>query len=141
LTSDWGEGEVFVEDEIGMGAPAAMGDATWRSNFHGVSEWSTVGGGGDFIPSASASQFIGEFDQIDPLENLQVFSGPLLAEDVRGWLASPEENFGWILVGRENAIRTARRFNSSETLSGQAPRLVINGEMPSEGIANGLSLR
>lgn len=117
VTTEWGEGSSIASD--GLGAPATLGDATWAFSHlvpaRGTSTpWSTPGG--DFEAAASGGQ------TIDGLES-HASSGPGLVQDVQLWLDSPEEDFGWILLGDENAQRTAARFDSRE--GGTPPSLLI----------------
>lgn len=37
-----------------------------------------------------------------------------LVRDVEGWMANPDENFGWILIADESRPKTAIRFASRE---------------------------
>jgi hypothetical protein len=115
LTADWGEGEVDTGDPGGQGLDANEGDATWNSNFHDISTWAAPGG--DFITTPSVSIDIGT-------EGAVVFSDPGMAEDVRGWVAQPETNFGWVLIGEESGAFNARRFFSSEA-PGSATRPML----------------
>jgi hypothetical protein len=117
LLNDWGEGTTDSGEPGGLGTDAQPGDATWASNFHGTSAWGTAGG--DLATTPSAVQTSGSSD--DEI----VFSDPAMAEDVRGWLAEPSANFGWIVLGDENDVFTARRFVSSEGSPGSRPTLRI----------------
>ncbi|BBO31120.1 DNRLRE domain-containing protein [Lacipirellula parvula] len=114
LTKDWGEGTTLQQmpptDNVGgqgQGAVAGNGDATWNSNFHGTSLWTTPGG--DFA-SPSASQLI------DALTNVaKTWTSAAMITDVQSWLTNPSGNFGWMLVNQsEAASSTARTFYSSE---------------------------
>lgn len=105
LTADWGEG-ASVSDG-GAGAASEPGDATWIHRFYPDSLWTSPGG--DFDPVSSASVEIGD------LGDYQI-SSPALAEDVQSWLQNPSANFGWILVGAENASSTVKRIDSRENI-------------------------
>jgi hypothetical protein len=39
---------------------------------------------------------------------------PEMVADVQAWVSNPETNFGWMLIGNDNLIFTARRFGSRE---------------------------
>ena len=45
---------LFLEE--GMGAPSAVGDATWKHTFFNTANWATLGG--DFNPVASGIQSV-----------------------------------------------------------------------------------
>jgi hypothetical protein len=114
LAKDWGEGTTLQQspptDNVGgqgQGAVAGNGDATWNSNFHGVSSWTAPGG--DFAaPSASLL--------VDTLTNVtKTWTSATMLSDVEAWLANPSGNFGWMIVNQsESAASTARTFYSSE---------------------------
>jgi hypothetical protein len=103
VLADWGEGASASGG--GSGAPAEPGDATWLHTFFDSEFW--VHGGGQFAGVASAAQeVLGS--------GFYAWSGRHLAQDVRLWLAAPERNFGWILIGDETAPQTAKGFASRE---------------------------
>jgi PEP-CTERM motif len=111
LLAPWGEGP-SNGGTVGSGAPAQVGDATWRWSNFGVTEWAQRGG--DFVAQSSASTLVG------PAPAAYTWSStPGLVSDVQGWLDQPAANFGWILIGAEPAEgRTAKRFDS---LQGSGP--------------------
>jgi hypothetical protein len=37
-----------------------------------------------------------------------------MAADIQAWLDNPSSNFGWVLLGKEGAEATAKRFDSRE---------------------------
>jgi hypothetical protein len=119
VLSDWGEGAVSDPDFSagGTGGPAEVGDATWLSNFHTLSLWTTAGG--DFSETASGIGPAG-------LENtVASFTGETMAADVENWIADGSQNFGWILISTiEGTLQRAKRFASSEEGSGR-PRIVL----------------
>jgi hypothetical protein len=115
MTSDWGEGETDSGTPGGQGTVAAEGDATWRSNFHNQSSWTSPGG--DFTATPSADEDL-------EVDGNARFSSAGLADDVNLWLEQPETNFGWILIGDEDEIKSARRFFSSEA-PGQSTRPLL----------------
>jgi hypothetical protein len=100
----WGEGSSVSTG--GAGAPSAPGDATWIHRFYPDSLWTTPGG--DFDPASHASTTIG------PLGPYH-WNGEPLTQDVVEWLASPAENFGWLVRGNEGAASTVRLFDSRES--------------------------
>jgi hypothetical protein len=49
-----------------------------------------------------------------------------LVADVQAWVNGTAPNFGWILLGNETPIATAKRFDSSENSNTSfRPRLVV----------------
>lgn len=112
---DWGEGTSTGTG--GGGAQATAGDATWLHAFRPDSAWSNAGG--DFATMVSGSQSVGDVGSY-------AWTGPQLTADVQTWLDDPARNFGWILVGEETAVTTARRFDSREnTEAANRPALRI----------------
>ncbi len=114
LLADWGEGTSQASGEEGQGAPATPNDATWRHRFYDTVVWSAPGG--DFSPSASASQPVGDV-------GFYTWSSPQMAADVQLWLDNPGTNFGWLVLGDESEIATTKRFDTRE--SNNPPVLTI----------------
>ncbi len=110
LLSDWGEGTTNDRGGEGSGAPSTPGSATWIHTFFSGSTWSNVGG--DSSVTLSASQSVASNGSYS-------WSSTQMASDVQDWLDNPSNNFGWLLLGDETVIRTAKRFNSRE--NGIAP--------------------
>lgn len=111
-TADWGEGASDAGNRGGQGTAAAVGDATWSFSFYSPTSTERISWtnpGGDFLPSASASAMV---DQ----QGRHYTWGPSagIIADVEHWLAFPDENYGWILLGNEADEQTARRFDSRE---------------------------
>ena len=44
-----------------------------------------------------------------------------MISDVQQWLDNPAANFGWIMLGNENAGQTAKRFGGQSTTSPETP--------------------
>ena len=40
-----------------------------------------------------------------------------MVADVQSWLDNPASNFGWLVLGDETAIATAKRFDTRESAS------------------------
>lgn len=117
VNADWGEGGSVALGSGGGGAPAQEADATWRHRFYDATFWATPGG--DFNDSDSGTIGVNaEGEYIFPTSDK-------LVGDVRHWIASPAENFGWVLLGDETAPATAKRFGSREDAL-NPPRLVID---------------
>ena len=94
--------------EEGDGAPATPNDATWRHRFFDTIFWTTQGG--DFSATVSASQSVGGVGQY-------TWSSAQMVADVQSWLDNPASNFGWLVLGDESAIATAKRFDTRESAS------------------------
>ncbi len=128
VTGAWGEGTSDAGSPGGTGAPATAGDATWRERIFGTTSWANEGG--DFIASASATtnvlSLLGPYD----------FTG--LEADVNAWVSGSEVNNGWILIGEEDAPRTAMRFESRENFTPTAvPSLSVTFTAPATGGGGG----
>ena len=49
-----------------------------------------------------------------------------MAADVQSWITSPGTNFGWILLGSESQLNSARRFDTHEhAIEDNRPALTI----------------
>jgi hypothetical protein len=106
LLADWGEGTSHAPLEEGDGAPATTNDATWRHRFFDTIFWPTQGG--DFSGTLSASQSVGAIGEY-------VWSSAPMVTDVQSWLDNPANNFGWLVLGDESGIATAKRFDTRES--------------------------
>lgn len=119
LTSDWGEEASDAGLPGGQGADAEAGDATWTYSFYDTDEWENQGG--DFASAESAVFNVGTSQG-----TYTVSSTDALVADVQTWHDDPGSNFGWILIGDESQMHTARRFSSRENAtSDQRPQLTI----------------
>ena len=108
LLTDWGEGTSVAPGEEGEGAPATTNDATWRHRFFDTIFWTTEGG--DFSVTVSASQSVGPV-------GVYTWSSSQMRADVQSWLDDPVSNFGWLVLGDESEIATAKRFDTRESAS------------------------
>ena len=114
LLADWGEGTSHAPSGEGDGAPATPDDATWRHRFFDTIFWTNEGG--DFSATVSASQSVGGVGQY-------TWSSAQMIADVQSWLDDPGSNFGWLVLGDESTIATAKRFDTRESAS--PPALTI----------------
>lgn len=124
LLESWGEGASNAGSS-GNGAPAQAADATWIHRFHPGTPWSMPGG--LFEAQASASELVGAPNQRYAWTGQVPPQGgptPRLVQDVQGWVDAPSTNHGWILIGAEDGLQNAKRFNSRENAVEQ-PRLVV----------------
>ncbi len=108
LLADWGEGTSHAPMGEGDGAPATPDDATWRHRFFDSVFWTTQGG--DFSATVSASQSVGSIGQY-------TWNSAQMVADVQSWVDNPASNFGWLVLGDESAIATAKRFDTRESAS------------------------
>jgi hypothetical protein len=108
LLADWGEGTSHAPMGEGDGAPATPNDATWRHRFFDSVFWTTQGG--DFLATISASQSVGGIGQY-------TWNSAQMVADVQSWLDNPAGNFGWLVLGDETGIATAKRFDTRESAS------------------------
>ena len=114
LLADWGEGTSHAPMGEGDGAPATPNDATWRHRFFDGVFWTTQGG--DFSSTVSASQSVGGIGQY-------TWNSAQMVADVQSWVNNSASNFGWLVLGDETAIATAKRFDTRESAS--PPMLTI----------------
>ena len=123
----WGEGTNNATSNPGQGTPATPGGATWLHRFFPDVPWAAPGGeaGTDYSIAESAFQLIESPD----LSPYRFESTPELVADVQDWVRQPESNFGWMLIGDEDVIFTARRFNSREDPNAQ-PALEVSFVVP-----------
>jgi hypothetical protein len=104
LLADWGEGASYASG--GGGDVAAAGDATWIHSFYDDGFW--VRPGAHFVARASASREVAA-------SAFHTWEGTRrMVADVRLWLAAPQRNFGWILIGDETTPQNVKRFASRE---------------------------
>lgn len=125
LSKDWGEGTQDAPDPEGRGTTPVEGDATWVSNFHNISLWTSPGG--DFVAGPTASTSVGAMGMT------ATWSGAQLAADIQQWVDGGADNFGWVLIGDEVTTQSAKAFHSSESTTataGQRPRLTVIYEPP-----------
>ncbi len=118
VNGDWGEGLSNAASQEGTGAAAQTGDATWLHSFFSASTWTTPGG--DFDALASA---------VTPVDRVGFYtwSSPGLSQDVQDWIIQPDTNFGWLLLGDESEVPTAKRFDSRENPNVSfRPTLTVN---------------
>jgi hypothetical protein len=114
LLADWGEGTSHAPGGEGGGAPATLGDATWRHRFYDTIFWTTQGG--DFSGTVSASQAVGPI-------GVYTWSSTQMLADVQSWVDNPASNFGWLVLGDESTTAMAKRFDTRE--SANPPVLTI----------------
>jgi hypothetical protein len=105
LTADWGEGTSDAGDPGGIGIGATTGDATWVYRFFNTTTWTTPGG--DFVAGASATTDVTTLGSY-------TWKSAQMNTDVQAWLDTPANNFGWIVIGVESTLGTAKRFDSRE---------------------------
>lgn len=118
VLADWGEGASDAGANEGSGIQAASGDATWVHTFYNTSFWTNVGG--DFSATVSATQ------SVAGVGFYTWGSTPEMVADVQSWLNSPSTNFGWVVVGNEIEVHTAKRFDSrNHTTANNRPALTI----------------
>ncbi|MCB0852290.1 MAG: T9SS type A sorting domain-containing protein [Bacteroidetes bacterium] len=118
LLKDWGEGTSVAPMGGSQGTAATTDDATWLYTFYDTAQWDAAGG--DFVSAASAVTVVGS------AQTGYVWSGTGLVADVNFWLANPDSNFGWILIGKEDVSGTAKKFYSKDSEEiGQHPKLSI----------------
>lgn len=122
VLADWGEGSSNAGGQEGNGTSSATDDATWIHTFFDQQTWASAGG--DFDASASATQTVSG-------NGAYTWQSDGLIADVQRWIAEPDSNFGWLLLGDESAQRTAKRFDSREhPTAANRPQLTIEFDVP-----------
>jgi hypothetical protein len=125
VTRSWNEGNnpLTNPSNIGLGAPAQAGDATWSHAVYNTTAWTTAGG--DYSGTVSATASVGIAG------TFVTFTSAQMLADINAWRTTPANNFGWILIGDETQQQNARRYISSESPTGMRPRLTITYTAPS----------
>jgi hypothetical protein len=126
VTQGWGEGTSNASGQEGAGTSATVGDATWLHALYDTDLWQTPGG--SFEPAVSAMTSVN-------LQGAYLWgSTPKMVSDIQSWLELPSQNYGWILVGNESSLPTAKRFRSRHYPDAAfRPMLIITyveGELP-----------
>lgn len=101
--ASWVEGATDAPGEEGTGWPTEFDDVTWAHRLYDTLLWANPGG--DFEPASSATTLVGGIDHY-------LWGGDGVAADVAAWAADPAANFGWAILGDEEFILTAKRFDS-----------------------------
>jgi hypothetical protein len=123
LTSDWGEGTSDAAGAEGGGAASTPTDATWIHTSFSSSLWTTPGG--DFVVGAS------ETKSVSGIGFYTFGSTTQMVADVQDWLDNPANNFGWIIIGNESMLSTAKRFDTKENaIAANRPKLTVNFDVP-----------
>lgn len=119
---DWGEGSSVAPGQEGTGTTATDQDATWLHKMFPSSMWSSPGG--DFSATASATVEVGS-------NGRYTWSSTGLVNDVESWLANPGSNFGWVIIGDEQTVGSAKRFDTREnSVAANRPNLIIDYDVP-----------
>ena len=109
ILSKWGEGSSDAAANEGGGAPSQPGDATWIHTLFDTDFWNTAGGDFFATPSASTSVNAIGFYSFGPTVQT--------AANVQLWLDDPDTSFGWILIGDEVTLGSAKRFDTRENIT------------------------
>jgi len=116
LLSNWGEGT--SNSAGGGGAASTPNDATWIHTFFNTSFWTNPGG--DFVTTPSTTI------QVAGLGQYTFLSTPGMVADAQFWLDNPARNFGWVVIGNETVVATAKRFDTKENPTAtQRPMLTV----------------
>lgn len=118
VNASWSEGSSDPSGNEGTGTVAVAGDSTWLHRTYSGTTWTAAGG--DFAASPSGTRNYGA-----SLGELTFASSAGLVADVQSWIATPANNFGWMLRGEETLTFTARRLYSDEDPGATGPRLTV----------------
>jgi spore coat protein A len=107
VLSEWGEGSSDTgNSQAGRGEAPSIGDATWDHTFYSDQFWTVPGG--DYVSTASATR------SVNGPGSYTWGSTSGLVADVQAWINDPAQNHGWILIGDESQIETAKQFGTRE---------------------------
>ncbi|MEI6475564.1 MAG: DNRLRE domain-containing protein, partial [Planctomycetota bacterium] len=139
MLAPWGEGTSFAFG--GGGTSPEVNDATWKYNVWPTSTWAVPGG--VFVPTASATK------SVNAVGSYTWATVPALVSDVQLWLDNPAVNYGWVMVGNEATLETAKRFESRESADAtRHPAITVvytlasapPGDLNGDGKINGADL-
>ncbi|MEC9374087.1 MAG: DNRLRE domain-containing protein [Planctomycetota bacterium] len=116
VTTDWNEGPTDPGGQEGTGDFPEEGDVTWLHTFYNTEFWTNPGG--DFVAAASGSATVAGLGSY-------TWMSPGMVADVQAWLDDPASNFGWMVIGDEGSLQTAKRFDSRHAGEATRPMLVI----------------
>lgn len=117
IQNSWGEGRSAASG--GQGAPATLGDATWKHRFFPSDSWLNTGG--DFDPLAIDTQLVGSIPET------VIWNSSALTNIIQDWVDQCLDNHGFILIGEESFGYTAKRFASRHyPVPAYHPRLIVN---------------
>ncbi|MFN2376350.1 MAG: multicopper oxidase domain-containing protein [Candidatus Binatia bacterium] len=123
VNSAWGEAGSDADAREGTGAPAEAGDATWSHRIYPTSTWATPGG--DIVNPASATTMVGAQDAY------YTWTSNQMKLDVQAWLGTPASNNGWIVIGDEDELKVAKRFDSRQNPDAATrPKLTVTFTPP-----------
>ena len=119
VEASWGEGASNAPGPEGQGWAAEAGDATWVYRFFDTDSWANIGG--DFNATASQTANMSSVPEVLTFE-----TNAGMVADVQYWIDQPASNFGWVILGDENAAENARRLASREfATAADRPQLTI----------------
>lgn len=124
LLADWSEGTSNAGGaRDGIGTQAKNGDATWIFASFPDRRWNKPGG--DFDAAADASTDVSDF------ASYTWGTSASMVARVQSWVDQPATNFGWLLLGQEAAVRTAKMFDSRQnSVEANRPSLTIEFTKP-----------
>ena len=122
IVRTWSEGA----QSTAAGGLAAVNDATWSHRLYPNVVWAAAGT--DIVAGARAEVAVANAG------SYRIESTALLVADVQAWLDTPESNYGWAVLGKnEAAAQTSRTFASRENAA-QAPALEIEFTTDTAGL-------
>ena len=130
LQKDWGEAGSSASGGQGGGAPAKAGDATWIHTFSPTGKWTKAGG--DFDAASDSTVNV----TIDGIYTWPAPGGSdaAMVARVQAWLDNPASNFGWVLIGSEAILTSAKRIATRESAS--PPKLEVTYDAPAQCYAD-----
>jgi hypothetical protein len=129
ISASWTEGP-SAGSGLGAGqatVPAASNDVTWAQRSVPGTNWTSAGG--DFSATVSATQNVAL-----PATYTWGSSAQMVA-DVQSWVATPANNFGWIVRGGESTASSAKEFSTREDIVANRPLLTVT-YTPASGVSD-----
>ncbi|EGD81691.1 hypothetical protein PTSG_02404 [Salpingoeca rosetta] len=120
VLQEWHEGMSFFPG--GACAPSSSIDASWNYSVVNQTRWQAPGG--SFVATPSVLTEVGKDTAF------YTWSGDGLIDDVKFWVANPEQNFGWILLNNQEGARSVKSFASRQAADAEdIPRLIIGYDL------------
>ena len=117
MLESWGEGASFAFG--GGGTLPEANDVTWTHRFWPGTLWSVPGGA--FAATASATR------SVNAIGSYTWATTAALVADVQAWVDAPALNYGWVIVGNEVTLESAKRFESRESADiARHPTITVN---------------
>lgn len=134
LNAPWAEAQTNGGGS-GAGVVASPGDTTWSHRVFPLQTWAVPGG--DFVSIPSAATLMATAPGFYTFTSLQAGSAQM-RQDVQDWVNTPTNNQGWIFIGNEVLLQSAKQIASRETADASVrPLLIVQADPPVVSGADG----